>query len=502
MASSDLTSDPMNPEVLSVLRLAEQDPDAPLIVTPTRTHSRSEVARRVRQLMAWFEPAVSRERQRPIAFVAATSTATVEALLALIELGIPAVPLHERWSSAERKRAVAASDAHLLTLPDAATLSTKSIAFPSARHEIDAEMPLAIVFSSGSSGDPRGVILSRRAFIQSARATAAAIPWQENDCWHSCLPLAHVGGLSIVTRCLLAGKRLSLLDDGERQFDAAAQHQAMRTCHCTHVSLVPAQLAALLETEQACPEQLRVAIVGGAALAPSMEQRALKAGWPIFRTYGLTEACSQVTLARSPVAQRAAPSDELHEVVGAKATEAVSVTELAPTCGPPLPHVELRFRDGLIEVRSPSLLSGILPGGETGLKPDGWLRTSDVGYLDERGELVVLGRADDVIVTGGENVSPQFVEGVLLEHPDIRAACVFGIPHARWGQEVAAALVVRDERTLPELGDWLRARLASFQRPRRFAIALQLPTTASGKVDRRACARELSAHCRALADSP
>src|SRR5690606_23148773 len=202
--------------------------------------------------------------------VASRHTSTLDFVYALLEIGVPGVPLHDRWSRAEREQAVEVCSAQLLSIPDVGALEAAAPpALASLRTATDPETPLAIVFSSGSTGEPRGVVLSRRAFIRSAQATAEALPWRKHDRWHLCLPLAHVGGLSIVTRCLVAGKPLALLDDGAVTFDAEKQSLTMQACSVTHVSLVPAQLAALLEVERARPKHLRTVIVGGAALPPT-----------------------------------------------------------------------------------------------------------------------------------------------------------------------------------------------------------------------------------------
>jgi O-succinylbenzoic acid--CoA ligase len=464
------TSTEMN-DRLSILSAAERQPDAAAIVTPGGVRTRLDVARSVSGWIGWLRAqGVSPGDTQPVAFVAELSVRNVEFLLALIELGVAVLPLHDRWNSAQRDAAVRACGACLLEIPSEAPNAAQVPAVAA----IDPERPLAIVYSSGSTDLPRGVVLSRRAFVNSARASAQALPFRDDDHWLLTLPLAHVGGLSVVTRCLLAGKAVVLSSDHVSGFDPDVALAAMRRCSATLVSLVPTQLQALVERERDCPKSLRAAIVGGAALPTNLAQRAYSAGWPILTTYGLTETCAQVTLQRCSTPR-----------------EAVS----SITCGSPLPGVEVRIVDGLIQIRCGSLLSALVPAGPTGVNAEGWLATSDLGELDQGGELVVLGRADDVIITGGENVNPLLVERVLTEHPSVARACVFGVPSERWGHEVAVAIVVETGQVVDGLESWLGTRLASFQRPRWLALVEQLPTLPNGKVDRRACQRSVRDRC-------
>jgi O-succinylbenzoic acid--CoA ligase len=182
-------------------------------------------------------------------------------------------------------------------------------------------------------------------------------------------------------------------------------------------------------------------LLGGAAPG----RRALEAGWPVARTYGLTQACSSVTIG------------EIGDV---------------ETSGLPIPGVEVSIApDGEILVDGPTV--------------NGTLRTGDLGRLDDRGRLVVAGRKADTIVSGGENVAPAEVEAVLLEHPAVAEAGVFARPHPEWGEAVTARVVLRSEATERELRDWVGERLARFKVPKAIEMADTLPRTASGKLLRR-----------------
>ncbi|HKA91866.1 MAG TPA: AMP-binding protein [Haliangiales bacterium] len=355
-------------------------------------------------------------------FVAEPTAETVARMRALIRARRPFVPLHPRLTAAERD----ALRPDLAAIPDGT---------------------LAVLYTSGTSGRPKGAILSRAAFIASARASAARLGWRDDDRWLCSLPLAHVGGLSVLVRCLLA-RRPFVLGRGDRVAEDLLAHRA------TIVSLVPAQLARLLDGAWTPPRWLRLVLLGGAAAPPRLLARAAAAGVPVVTTYGLTEACSQVAT----------------QVPGRPGAG----------CGPPLPGIAVRIADGdRIEIDGPTLFSGYL--GEPPRAP-GWFATGDFGRFDAAGNLHVLGRRTDLIVTGGENVYAAEVEAYL----DARGvpACVFGVPDETWGEIVAAA-------TTAPLPTAALADLAPFKRPRRIARVEALPLTPGGKPDR-AAARALA----------
>jgi O-succinylbenzoic acid--CoA ligase len=310
-----------------------------------------------------------------------------------------------------------------------------------------------ILFTSGSTGTSRGVVLSRAAIDAAAEATWAHLGVRANDRWLCTLPMAHAGGLSIVVRCRAAGVTCVLADD--RDADRARGTWTI-PAGVTLASLVPAQLADLLAdgTWRPAPS-LRAVLLGGAAAPRSLVDAALARGIPVLPTYGLTETFGQIATAREP-------GGALHLLPG------VSVDG------------GTRAEPARLTVRGPMLASRYLDG--TPIAPA--LATSDLGFV-EGGILQIIGRADDVIITGGENVHPAQVEAVLAATPGVRAAVAFGVPDTRWGQLVAVALAVDASfDRAAALAHW-HASLPPFARPRRLAIAAELPRLPSGKLDRR-----------------
>lgn len=401
---------------LSLRAAAAEQPQQLAILSDGVQVTNGELWQRVAQACAELKAQGLTSNSR-VAISARNRLETVVSLLALIELGIPFVPLHPRWT--EREVAVVLADARpmrVLRDEDLDGLGTqrRKIDLHNLDYgSVDARATLAILYTSGTTGTPKGAVLSRAAFMASAAGSAASLGWHAEDRWLLCLPLCHIGGLSIVTRCLLARRPIVLLP----RFDVDAVLAAIDRDRTTLISVVPTMLRALLDAEGGpLMRRLRAVISGGAATPFSLLEQAVAQGVNVLTTYGLTEACSQVTLQKwqaQPQARRGS--------------------------GAPLDGVQLLLRGdddaplgpgeaGRICVRGPTLMDGYLHRAPLG---DGFFDTGDLGELDERGVLHVHARRTELIVTGGENVYPAEVEQVLMEVPGIRRALVFGVPDAK-----------------------------------------------------------------------
>lgn len=405
-----------------------------------------EVERRARAL---GDAGLSPERGDRVVITPPLARESVLALLALLALRVPIVLAHPRWSALERRRIVERAAPRLVLEGGAIVERHPPLARPR-------EETAVVVFTSGTTGAPKGVCLPRRALIAAAEAHARALPWLAHDRWLLGMPLAHVGGLSVLFRSVAARRAIVL---GPDRFEPEALLELAAEREVTLLSLVPTMLARLLPRRP--PPSLRAVLLGGAACPRELLERGRALGWPLLPTYGLSECCAQVCTQRL--------DDPRPEGVG-----------------PPLPGVEVRIVDEAIEVRGATRMSGLL--GEPPLAADAWLRTGDAGRLDEDGHLHVLGRLDDRIVTGGENVDPSAVEEALSSHPRVAAACVVGIADATWGQRVAALVVPSggEPPSLEQLRAHLAGRLASFAHPRALRVVDALPLTPAGKLDRRA----------------
>lgn len=331
-----------------------------------------------------------------------------------------------------------------------------------------------IVYTSGTTGRPRGAMLTWGNHLWSALASALNLGLREDDRWLACLPMFHVGGLSLSFKSVLYGMPVVV----HRSFDAERVNRTLDEDGVTVTSVVATMLQRMLEArgERPYPSSLRCVLLGGGpAPAPLLEECARR-GVPVVQTYGLTEAASQVATM---------PPHDAPRRVG--------------SCGRPLPGVEVRVvredgsdatpdEPGSVLVRGPIVMAGYWnrPDATGRALEDGWLHTGDIGFLDADGYLHILDRRDDLIISGGENVYPAEVEAALLAHPAVAEAGVVGIPDERWGQAVAAAVVVAPGAnvTEDELKAFCRGRLAGYKVPAHVRYIDALPRTAAGKLQR------------------
>ena len=352
--------------------------------------------------------------------------------------------------------------------------------------------PQSIIFTSGTTGQPKGAVLTFDNHLWSANASAYRIGIDVNDHWLSCLPLYHVGGLAVVFRSCLYGTAIVL----HERFDVDAFNASLDADSVTLTSLVPTMLHRLLQSRKGgWPARLRLILLGGAAATPEQLAAAWEAGVPVAPTYGLTEASSQVATALPADAQRK-PGTVGKPLLFAEVRIAGEsepdrqggslVGESEPDRqGGSLPPGEI----GEVLVRGPQVMTGYYRNPEATARTirDGWLHTGDLGYVDDEGDLFLVQRRSDLIVTGGENVYPAEVEAVLRQHPAVAEACVVGVPDAEWGQRVAAAVQLRPDAVVGEssLLAFCRERLAGYKVPRLLRFVEELPQTASGKIERR-----------------
>jgi len=343
---------------------------------------------------------------------------------------------------------------------------------PGERAEPDAV--LAVLFTSGTTGRAKGACLTRGNFAASAVAALDRLGPAVGGRWLACMPLFHVGGLSIFWRSLEFGGAVRLLP----RFDAREVSDALDTGTVEGISLVPTMLSRLLEERagRTAPPGLRVLLLGGAAASPGLLARALALGYPVCPSYGLTEATSQVASA-APPQQGMARTMPVQPLAGTGVRIESEGHEVASGVA------------GEILVRGPTVMQGYLhrPEDTARVLRDGWLHTGDVGLLDPDGGLHVLDRRDDLIVSGGENVYPAEVEGVLLEHPAVAEAGVSGIPDPDLGSRVVAWIVAATGTTpdLDSLRRHCRERLAGFKQPREFRFVRELPRNSLGKLQRK-----------------
>ncbi len=337
---------------------------------------------------------------------------------------------------------------------------------------IDLNHEAAVMYTSGTSGRPKGVRLSHGNLWFSAVASALHLGAHEEDVWLAALPLFHIGGLSILFRSAIGATPVVLHERFEPETTIYGIDNGVSL-----VSVVPSMLQRLLETrnDTPWPATLRCVLVGGTAAPVALIEECLRRGIPAAPTYGLTEGSSQVTTLL-PAQARSKPTSS----------------------GLPLPLTEVRIRAangnsapgeiGEIEIRGLNLFAGYVGDDDaSGRTRDGWFQTGDVGYLDDEGYLYVVDRRDDLIVSGGENISPAEIERVLREHPRVIDAGVIGVPDERWGTRPIAAVIWQgDPATIDsELRRHCGERLARYKIPDRIVPFTELPRSPSGKLLRR-----------------
>ncbi len=381
-----------------------------------------------------------------VAFWGENTVRAAAAVWGLPRAGVWAVPVSTRLPAVEAMVLTREAGVRGLWAPlrlDLPHRSESSVAWgppdPSARF---------VVFTSGSGGSRQGAVLTGANVAAAVAASRRRIPNGPDDRWLCVLPLAHVGGLSILWRSAAGGGSVVL----EQGFDAERCADLMATGRVTIASLVPTQLRRILAVHRGPYEGLRAVLVGGGPIPSELIERARAAGIPALPTYGMTEACSQVA------------TDDGGD---------------PSTVGRPLDGMEVRIVDGRIEIRGPAVFAGYV--GEEPRGAGDWHRTGDLGAVDAEGRLRVLGRADAVIVTGGENVHPARVESVLLGHPAVEDVVVTGRPDPDWGSVVVADVVFFGSVDIERIEAYARRRLAGFEVPKEWRMVDHIERDEVGK---------------------
>jgi o-succinylbenzoate---CoA ligase len=335
---------------------------------------------------------------------------------------------------------------------------------------LDADAPVALILTSGSTGAPRPVPVTRGNLLASARGAAERLRLDPADRWLASLALAHVGGLALLHRGAVVGSTTVFAGPFEPdRFLALADAGEI-----THASLVPVMLRRLLDVRggRPAPRALRCVLLGGAGTPRPLLDEALDARWPVALTWGMTEASSQVATA---------PPDQVRRKPGTVGRPLFGVT--VRVVGPD-GRARPRGDVGELVVAGPTVtpLASVASSG-------GWHRTGDLGRFDTDGDLWITGRASDRIVSGGVTVEPAEVEAALLAHQDVAEVAVAGRPDPHWGERVVAFVVPARPAAPPstaELDAFSRERLAASKRPRAWVFLDALPRNANGKVDRKA----------------
>ncbi|NTW53643.1 MAG: o-succinylbenzoate--CoA ligase [Chlorobaculum sp.] len=396
--------------------------NAPAIITAERHWSFADLDGDTARIAAAFE-AKGLLLGDIVALVAPNSASLLLALMALMRMGAVAAPVNHRFP-ANHIEGVLARLNPAMTL-DASALETfvaDALARTESRFTAASDMsrPVSIIHTSASSGKPKAAMHSLSNHYYSAKGSAENLPFGPGDCWLLSLPLYHVGGYSMLYKCLIDGGALAVPSPDESLTESLASFPV------THLSLVPTQLYRMLRADGG-PERLqrlKALLLGGSAVSEPLLREAVGEKIPLYLTYGSTEMSTQVTTSPAPV------------------------TSAEGDSGVVLTYREVAIaEDGEILVKGECLFMGYFDesGLRTGRDSDGWFHTGDMGELSEDGRLTVLGRKDSMFISGGENIHPEEIEKALCSIDGIEEAVVVPAPDVEYGMRPVAWIKVQKQ---------------------------------------------------------
>jgi fatty-acyl-CoA synthase len=389
-------------------------------------------------------------------------------LFALARRGAMLVPLNWRLTAAEHREILADCAPKWLFCDADFQVQAKALAVPlgslertGAQEIVEGDEAL-IVYTSGTTGKPKGAVLTQQALVYNGLNSLHAHELSRSDHVLTALPMFHVGGLNIQTLpALLVGATVTL----HKRFDPGAWLTDVARRKPTLSLLVPATMAAVIghpDWEKTDLSSLRLLNTGSMVVPDSLIRAFHERGVPVGQIYGATET--------APIATALLREHALQK----------------PGCaGKPVPYCEVKLVEGELWVRGPAVMRGYWKG-DPGLTPDGWFRSGDLGRLDDEGFYWIVGRSKDVIISGGENVHPAELENVLADCAAIVEAAVIGIEDPKWGEAACACVVKQAGSLLDESGviKLFENRLARYKHPRRVVFLDRLPKNAMGKVQK------------------
>ena len=438
-------------------------------------HAVKRTASRIRKIKTGSDGRIGLAMEKGIPFTIA--------LLGIIRSGHIAIPLPVQWSEREQNNAVThcaiktiiTDSEHENPIRNLQTVDTVVSMDPPKHNQtifldrlntgperLDSQTSDALwLFTSGTTGDPKPVRLTHKNLLAHTRISNEWFHLTADDLWMIPLPFHHMGGLGALFRTLYAGASLVIPPASH-----TGLRQSIKAYPATFLSMVPTQFRRLIDDPSSTvPDSLRVLLVGGDRIPPKLARQSITRGWPVHGSYGTTETCSHIAIA---------PPDQYQ--LNPKMPKATV-----------LPEVNITIEKQEIIVEGPMVSPGyqnLTIGTGPRFSDDGF-HTGDAGKMTENGKLIVEGRLDQRIITGGETVVPGEIEDVLEEHSAVHEAVVVGISDQKWGQSVSTYVELQTEGTISreELAEHSRNQLADYKIPKHWKFG-SIPRTASGKPDR------------------
>jgi O-succinylbenzoic acid--CoA ligase len=465
--------------------LFKQIPHAKAIITSEKFFTYDELRNKVLVIASMLNENNISPGSR-IGIISKNNIDFVFIVLALWQLSAVPVPINIRLTQSEIEEQLSSADCNVVLVDDESkeklinTLRKKIIitfkdSFDKtfiSRNEIKLNDPAVIIFTSGSSGMVKGVVLTFGSLFNSAINSNHVLRYNNSDRCLASLPFYHIAGFSLITRSLLFGLPL-LIPDSLSNEDIA---KSILQLQPTIISLVAAQLKYFVDNKLPPNPELKRSLLGGGFSDTELIKDAIELGWPIVKVYGSTETASFVSalltdefIFKPNSAGRVVPTNKIL---------------IFDTNG-----IELKpFEVGEIVVQSNSIMISYLEKEQTEQKlKDGFYYSGDLGYIDDEGYLFIEGRKNNLISTGGENVNTSEIENVLLTHPMIAEAAVFPIKDEKWGEIVCASVVMKDKSgkvTIDEIKKFLKKKIAGFKIPKKIFFEYELPKTELGKIEK------------------
>jgi O-succinylbenzoic acid--CoA ligase len=440
----------------------------------------------------------SHNLEYPLGLSAPSSDELVFLIAACWRLGIPFVPLDPNLSNQEltyrlnqlQIKTVITDQADSFNDESINTVSTEEFDLQNIiqpdfepqewvqeqKQNVQADQPLGYFFTSGTSGTPKVVPLKRRQILFAAENSKKNLKPRRNRFWLLCMPLHHVGGISVILRSLLYGSAIFRMDT----FDINKVSQYLSNDHRFEAaSFVPTMLKRLLvKPELQIHDDFQAILLGGGPIDKALVEECFERGVPIIASYGMTESCAQI--AANPlmtIGDLSRPKESVGKLFSPNKIEIRNSDNQAVKPD----------RSGQIWLKGPQVFDGYLEeNADSSFDDEGWFNTGDYGHLNKNSELFIEARRTDLIISGGENISPREVEEALQELDDILEAAVVGLPDEEWGQKVVAVIVLQDGLSLDTevVKEQLQPRLQSFKIPKEVISTEQIPRTQTGKIQR------------------